>query len=119
MRRDTLPLSKQSERVAEVVLHRRSIERRAIARRLREGPTRCAPGQRPGRFIPKTGRSRKVSAWRWAAAVRRNRPFVGRGEPTGPADSGHMAALPDQQPVVAVLIRVCSAREVVPDEVRK
>jgi len=41
--------------------------------------------------------------------MRRNRPFVGRGEPTGSADSSHMAALrdrPDQQPVVAVLIRV-------------
>jgi hypothetical protein len=40
--------------------------------------------------------------------TRRNRPLVGRGEPTGPTER-HSAALrcrPDQQPVVAVLITV-------------
>ena len=45
---------------------------------------------------------------RATARLRRNRPLVGRGEPTGPTER-HSAALrcrPDQQPVVAVLITV-------------
>jgi hypothetical protein len=45
-----------------------------------------------GRFIPKTGRSGKVSAWRRAAAVRRFRPFPGNqsDEPVRPL-TGHSA----------------------------
>jgi hypothetical protein len=41
--------------------------------------------------------------------MRRKRPFVGRGKPTRPAYSGHLAAYGDrldQQAVVAVLITV-------------
>ena len=54
--------------------------------------TICPPGgpRRPqafenGRFIPKTGRSRKVSAWQRAAAVRRLQPF--------PQTTGNQAVL--------------------------
>jgi hypothetical protein len=41
--------------------------------------------------------------------MRRNQPFVGRGEPTGPVDSDircHCGDRSDQQPVVAALITV-------------
>ena len=54
--------------------------------------------------------------------LRRNRSFVGRGEPAGLADSairGRNGHRPDQQPVVAVSITVLSGRKVGPDEVRK
>ena len=45
---------------------------------------------------------------RATARLRRNRPLVGRGEPTGPTErhSAALRCLPDQQPVVAVLITV-------------
>jgi hypothetical protein len=59
--------------------------------------------------LPVWGNSERSSITRLTAGTRRNRSFVGRGEPAPLADSairGRDGHRPDQQPVVAVSITV-------------
>jgi hypothetical protein len=53
-------------------------------------PKKPATGSRQW---PQWGNTCRFAVAGAQAAARRLRPFVGRAEPTGPADSGHLVAL--------------------------